>query len=201
MFNNLKQKNKKESGFTLVETLIAVAILSLAIVGLMTILGKGISDTNYKKYRITASYLAQEGIEYIRNMRDTYVLYGADASTGWTDFLAKMALCKTTTSCGFNDTLSSFDINSLPGMTVVDCGSGGANCPLFYYPDTGRYSYSSLVSGEGTPINSGFTRVIHIISVAGSLTEIKVSSTVSWTKNSVPYSITFSDNLLKWRGE
>ena len=71
------QKTKKQNtGFTLVETLVAISIFSVSIVGLMSVLGSGISNTNYAKQKITAYYLAQEGIEYVRNMRDTEVLYG-----------------------------------------------------------------------------------------------------------------------------
>ncbi len=71
-------------GFTLVETLIAIAIFSTTIVAMMSVLGSGISNTTYAKNSIEASYLAQEGIEYARNMRDTDVL--ANIDTGWANF-------------------------------------------------------------------------------------------------------------------
>jgi len=70
---NLLKNNK---GFTLVETLVAISIFTVSILGMMSILASGIADTNYAKQKITAEYLAQEGIEYVRNMRDTEVLYG-----------------------------------------------------------------------------------------------------------------------------
>jgi type II secretory pathway pseudopilin PulG len=77
----LKQKNK---AFTLVETLVAISIFTISILGLISVLASGISDTGYAKKKISATYLAQEGIEYTRNIRDTHVLYGG--STGWNDF-------------------------------------------------------------------------------------------------------------------
>jgi len=79
-----KQKNKTNNGFSLVETLVAISIFSLSILGLMSVLASGISNTNYAKQKIVASYLAQEGIEYVRNMRDNAVLY--PSGTGWTNF-------------------------------------------------------------------------------------------------------------------
>ncbi|MFH1201091.1 MAG: prepilin-type N-terminal cleavage/methylation domain-containing protein [bacterium] len=94
----LHQKNKaftrtpkfgvtpKGGGFTLVETLVAVSIFSMSILGLMSILASGISDTNYVKQKIAASYLAQEGIEYVRNIRDTNVISAVDGQTGWNTF-------------------------------------------------------------------------------------------------------------------
>lgn len=83
----LKQKNKKNKAFTLVETLVAISIFTMSILGLMSVLASGISNTNYAKQKMAATYLAQEGIEYVRNMRDNYVLYNTDGSQiGWFDF-------------------------------------------------------------------------------------------------------------------
>lgn len=83
MVKYLKQKNKK-NGFTLVETLIAISIFSVSIITMMSILGSGIANTNYAKNKMVASYLAQEGIEYVRNMRDNAILY--TGSGNWTSF-------------------------------------------------------------------------------------------------------------------
>lgn len=78
---------KQNKGFTLIETLVGLLIFSLAILSLMSILGSGISNTNYAKQKIIAGYLAQEGIEYIRNQRDTYMLFNPSGSqAGWDDF-------------------------------------------------------------------------------------------------------------------
>jgi Tfp pilus assembly protein PilV len=85
----IKLKNNKFSkGFTLVETLVSISIFTVSILGLLSILSQGISDTGYAKQKMIAAYLAQEGIEYVRNMRDTYVLYDSvDAQTGWNKFI------------------------------------------------------------------------------------------------------------------
>jgi len=67
--------------------LFAISIFTMSILGLLSILASGISDTNYAKEKMVASYLAQEGIEYVRNMRDTAVLYDTlGAQHGWNAF-------------------------------------------------------------------------------------------------------------------
>jgi prepilin-type N-terminal cleavage/methylation domain-containing protein len=70
-----------QKGFTLIEIIIAVFILSIAVVGtygafsIMVTLNTNASD------RLIASYLAQEGIEITRNIRDTNWLVGNSLDT------------------------------------------------------------------------------------------------------------------------
>lgn len=65
--------NKKNRGFTIVETLVAVAILMISIAGPLTIAQKGLMAALYARDQVTASFLAQELMENIKNTRDGYV--------------------------------------------------------------------------------------------------------------------------------
>lgn len=72
-FYNSKIENgfSKSPGFTLIETLVALVILSVALVPIIT-LSTSISRVNSNvQDNLVASGLAQEGIEVIRAMRDT----------------------------------------------------------------------------------------------------------------------------------
>ncbi len=195
MYKFFHKKNNK-GGFTLVETLIAISIFSLSILALMSVLGQGISSTNYAKKKIVASYLAQEGIEYIRNMRDTYVLYGASSQTGWDSFITKItANSCTTDGCYFNpDNIDYIDnTQAVIDMTISPCSpSRCSNAPLFYNSSTGKYNYSLL----GT--NSGYTRKITATLIGSPANEIKISSTVYWTQGSGDSDVSFSENLFNW---
>jgi prepilin-type N-terminal cleavage/methylation domain-containing protein len=206
MFNYLKQINKKDTsvkftaGFTLVETLVAIAIFSMSILGLMTVLAKGIADTNYAKFKTTASFLAEEGIEYVRNIRDTYVLNDSSGTVaGWSKFITAVSTPCVPASgrigCKFNDELI-LDFSNLinTGNNIFTLCANQADCTLYYDDNKGKYSYTPGVSF------SGFTRVITVATTSmDPLKEIRVTSTVSWSRNSVPYSVSFSDNLLKWK--
>ncbi len=63
-------KLKFSRGFTLIESLVAVSILMVAIVSPMTIAQKGLGSAMFSKDQMTASFLAQDAIEFIKNKRD-----------------------------------------------------------------------------------------------------------------------------------
>src|SRR3989338_7885463 len=87
--------NNMKNGFTIIELIISIFILSVAVVGIfsafsmMAILTADVTD------RLTATYLVQEGMEIIRNIRDTNWLNMDAGSPGatWLDGL---------TSCSAN---------------------------------------------------------------------------------------------------
>ena len=72
----------KKKGFTLIETLVAILILTTAIAGPLTIASRGLNAALIAKDQTTASYLAQDAIEYVRAVRDTNRLLGGDWLTG-----------------------------------------------------------------------------------------------------------------------
>lgn len=75
----------KSAGYTLLETVIAIAIL---ISGAMVIYSSSahvLAYTYNNQYRLTASYLAQEGVEIVRNIRDRNWLAGQDWRAGLND--------------------------------------------------------------------------------------------------------------------
>lgn len=131
MKNFSKQKNK---AFTLVETLVAVSIFTMSILGLISVLASGISDTNYAKQKITAAFLAQEGIECVRNKRDNLVLYDTvSAQNGWNTFKASSKNCPIVDSdfSGFTRTITadttSFGSNEIKIFSRVDWTQASGN--------------------------------------------------------------------------
>lgn len=60
--------------FTLIETLVAISLLTVGVVGSFSLMQRVTSFASIASSQFTASYLAQEGIEIIRNIRDTNYL-------------------------------------------------------------------------------------------------------------------------------
>lgn len=68
-----KQKNKKAiilKGFSLIEVLFAIVVLSIGIVSVLVIMGTNIKTSILAKNQIIAAQLVQEGIELVRNLND-----------------------------------------------------------------------------------------------------------------------------------
>jgi len=71
-------------GFTLIEVIIAISVMATGVLGIYALVPKivSISGTNLNKF--VASQLAREGIEIVRNIRDTNWLEGVDFNGGLT---------------------------------------------------------------------------------------------------------------------
>jgi len=70
---NLQTTNYKlqtNLGFTLLETVIAISILTTGVIATIGLMNSGLKQIGYLKNKIIAINLAQEGIELTRNVRD-----------------------------------------------------------------------------------------------------------------------------------
>lgn len=189
---NKKYHSIRTRAFTLVETLVAVSIFSVSVLALMVVLSNSIIATSYAKKKIIAAYLAQEGIEYLRNMRDTYVLYQTSTSDGWSDFKTKIVPCDgaETNGCYFDDQTLDFFNPTRPITDIIITECATETCPyLLHDPVGGRYNY--LTGAE-----TDFSRKIIITNISED--EIEIVSTVSWLQGSGKYEIAFSENLFNW---
>lgn len=62
---------KKQTGFSLVEVLIAVSIMSLTVFSLISASTKGLQLSQQSLAQIQTSYLLEEGAEAVKSIRDT----------------------------------------------------------------------------------------------------------------------------------
>ena len=198
-----KKSEKKSSlsfvaGFTLVEVLIATAIFAIAITGIITVSVQGSMNVNSAKNRVTANYLAQEGIELVRANRDSYVLSDPTSyQDGWNAFVASLNE-DCTGPCGI-------DVGALSnlgpsGTGYISCVPGGGGSPapcLLMYNSDGFYVYGT--SGTPTP----FTREItftpyYAPSAPSQVVELEITSTVTWMEGSTMQSVALNESLFDW---
>lgn len=192
------RKQKTENGFTLIETMVAVTILTLAIAGPLVTANRAIVAAQSSRDQLTASYLAQEGVEYMRAMRDNdylsaYQAGGQDISTmAWNNFLSSVSLCNATSNSAVACTYD--PSNSLAPLATCSVNSCA---PL---------NLTSLVGGAlGYTQQSGgtaprFTRTIQIVDASpNGATDVQIVSKVSWDFHGTPHSVSVSDHLTPWQ--
>jgi type II secretory pathway pseudopilin PulG len=69
-------------GFTIIEVLIAIFIVTTGILGIIFVIQRTTSYLSLSSSRLVATYLVQEGIEIVRNIRDTNWLNGRQWNFG-----------------------------------------------------------------------------------------------------------------------
>ena len=163
LFGCQQENIKLVTGFTLVETLVAVSILTLAIAGPLAVSSLAISESQHARNQITASYLAQDAMESVLNLRDANFIIG-------NDWLTDLVPCDATTDDKIHCQLSS----QKPPLAVSACVTN-VPCPkLKYSATTGFYSYESADS------ESIFTRDIKIKKVGTTDNNILITVTMTW---------------------
>jgi type II secretory pathway pseudopilin PulG len=175
---------KQKNGFTVVEALVAISILLLAITSAFTVAQSSLQSTNYAKNKITAYYLAQEGLEYIRHLRDNNGLRMLNDRSGEVSWLYGFIGPCSDGSCYVDTT------GEMEGVEV--CPNSG--CPkLLLNTETGQFQYIP----KSSTVESPFRRTITVIPINNS--EVTVVVLVDWSQNGVSKTLTVSENLYNWQ--
>ena len=192
MMKKNKQKNK---GFTILEALVAVLILSISVSSMLSITASSTTGARYAQNEITANYLLQEAVDSIRNSRDTLAFQRRSLGGGWSIFTGKYNSCFGPYGCDIK--MESFDPTNSSGVDILACVSSGCD-PLNYNPAGGVTMFYNHVTTAGEAA-SIFTRTIKMTNVSGS--DVHVDATVTW-KNGAGTStktLTLSTELLDWQ--
>ena len=202
---NLKSvlaRTAKQGGFTIIETLVATMILTVALIPLLTLITNSIFSAKIAGDQLTATYLAQEAIDHIRNDRDT----NAFQVLNWDNFLSRYGYdtsgtsnntkCFTTNGCQLEASI--FDY---PSTNIKLCGSsvpswGSITCDQFNYDKNGTNgTYYNYNSGNG--VLSNFKRKITMDTGFGK-DEIVVTVLVEWKNGNTFMSKKLQTSLLNW---
>ena len=181
----LKQKNK---GFTFLELLGAIFVISIGILAVYGVVSRIISYSSAFRSKLIAAYLAQEGIEIVRNIRDSNWLRGqTNLNFNWNDGLPE------------GDYEADYTATTFENADSAQCTEDGYcrySGNFLKYDEDNGYNYTST---SGTPTK--FKRKISI-SYADKNTdgeeEIIVTVTVEWQEKGERKTITATEILYNW---
>ena len=171
------------------ETLVAITLLLLAIGGPMYAVSQSLSSAIYARDQITAFYLAQDAVEYMRNYRDNNAL--ANPPVDWLQGLNTVSYLPADGSPG-----APFNIDS-KNATITDCNTTcGA---MSYDPTTGLYGYGPGSAGTASP----YTRTMTLQKVDKNQippNEVRLKVDISWRSNiaGARQDFTVVENLTSW---
>ncbi|OHA16307.1 MAG: hypothetical protein A2830_00175 [Candidatus Taylorbacteria bacterium RIFCSPHIGHO2_01_FULL_44_110] len=213
MINN-KQFKDKDGGFTIVETLVAITVLMIAIAGPLVAANKSLTAALYAKNQMTASFLAQEAMELIKetknnkfNLPNLYTFEDLFFTLSSGEVIAIFDTCRNTTPC-----FITYKIIDTPTLTLEDrlekrmrtvvesCdpssgpNSSSVDCYLYNKYDfeilknTGYVNKGSFYNEdvEGPTI---FSRYLYITEINGRRDEVQVTVVVTWKDGNIPNEI------------
>jgi prepilin-type N-terminal cleavage/methylation domain-containing protein len=171
-------KNKKiklKAGFSLIEILAVLFIVSMTLLGVVSLIIQNIQVQSINKSNLIASSLAQEGIELIRHVRDNNWKNNQNFDEGLLDGERYIV-----------------DFNSGTAIAVTDV----SQTRLFL--NNGFYVHD--VGSLGTLSETIFSRQVvidRLNSYPGA--PLQVRSIVSWNDRSKPYNYELQALLFDWR--
>ena len=172
MFRKFKEKKIRDKrGFTLIEVITVLLIISLGMVGVLSLISQNIRSQSLNKNTLIAYQLAQEGVELIRQVRDTNWREGVDWQTD---------LNAGTYYMDYQDRTPHLALSA-------SYGNLGSDSDGMYYSTPG-----SAAAG------SGFSRLIRITEDA---TDPKILITVSiyWSDRGRNFSYDLEAELYDWK--
>lgn len=166
--------------------MVAIAVLAIALVGPYSAVETALNASYVARDELIASSLAQEGMEYVRSVRDNNYLNGRN----WLDALSSYSCygANPGSYCTVDPTLG--DVHT--AASAITSYASLANVPVLKVTSTGLYNHQTLAGNT----NTRFKRTVQITTI--SATEVKVTVVVSWTSAHQTYSATVTDNLQNW---
>lgn len=173
MFNKIFGCKK---GFTIIEMLVTIFFLSVGVTGVLVAIQQVAAYVDNSFYNLTAVYLAQEGIEIVRNIRDGNWLEG----NSWDDGLAA------------GDWEADYAMSQ--GADLVSWSDPGRDLKI----DGGFYKYSISPSATSTPFKRKITISKTNLDGVPGYDQMKVKVKVTWEAKG-QHEILAEEYLYNWR--
>ena len=219
---NKKQKKENglpaQAGFTLIETMVAISLLMVALVAPMSLAAQSLTAAYYARNQITAFYLAQEGIEIVRSVRDANIIAIAGGNSGVNVFGGIPYGTSSSTAPLFTVDSTQTQISYSPINECAQVSGGKYVCPplqtngsVYAYATgceptapIGQYgTWATTDCGaEDGWTDTTFTRTVKAYLLNSSdPDEMRVTVTVTWQQGSYQtQAFSINEDLYQWVG-
>ena len=172
-FLKMQKGSRRQSGFTLIETVVAISILMLGVLGPMALAQRNVKASREASDRLVASFLAQEGIEVVRNV---IANNSADGNV-WTNGvpLAQDVIVDVT------------PVN--PTLMLQAC----VGCSAVVYQNTNKFYWQQNPAPVAPFVPTKFSRLVRVTNVEPNK-RLTMTATVTWGAQSV----VLSEDIYNW---
>ncbi|MDP3991098.1 MAG: prepilin-type N-terminal cleavage/methylation domain-containing protein [Candidatus Nealsonbacteria bacterium] len=200
-------------GFTLIEVIVAIFLLTVGSVGAFSLVQSIISFSSLAVSRLEAVYLAQEQLEVVRNTRDTNYLEGSS----WLDGVTNDCFVPSLPPCD-----SYGDVNMDGVVTLEDADMISEFLSYIISLDEIQQNRAKVIDGENITItdalyiaqyvgcsperttlpvcSTGFSKFQRTTSINLAQDNIvEVTANVSWNERGRSHEATAQTNLYNWR--
>jgi len=186
---NTPKNNSWRGGFTLIEVITALSIVMVGVISAYALVNQSLSAANSASMQLTAAYLGKEGIEIVKNIRDTNYLkyfnsYGGYDENSWKSGLVPAGAPTSVNCAGASGCTADYKSGS------VTLSTANAGQPL-KVDSNGLFSYSSGSS-------SAYKRKI-TVNDNGSYLNVNVR--IDWSERGHNRWLVVEENLYKWSYE
>jgi len=183
-----------KKGFTLLEALVAIAILMMAIGSAFALAPQGLTGSRFARNQTTATYLAQEGLEVVHNMRDNAMFFAPNTADPL-NWLAYVSAC-IDKLCTVNAIEEKLEVcgGSCPPLLSIQTPEGGV-----------AYGNGPLFSTDPTVQTTIFTRSVTLHKILNRTigptrddTEASVIVRVTWKEGNLTKVTEVKETLFDW---
>ncbi len=141
-----KKKSKKQIGFGILEVVVSIGIITIGMIGVLSLIVQNTQVYYVNKSRYTAVMLAQEGIELVRNIRDSNWRTGAD----WNSSIVGDGSYRIESNAG---TISLLDVDGSPAIDNLDARLKMDSSGIYQHTNGDNTPYYRIIetSTDGCP--------------------------------------------------